>query len=122
MKNWPHFFIIRSFRFLLFFGFIACDNADMSSRIEASGYENTSVDTYKPDNNPATYDENPDNLPLSQVRTYQNVDNIEVQSPTEYKAIPPEASAICRDGTYSFSKHRQGTCSHHGGVAKWLTN
>ncbi len=29
-------------------------------------------------------------------------------------------SAICRDGTYSYSKHRSGTCSHHGGVATWL--
>jgi len=30
------------------------------------------------------------------------------------------ASASCRDGTYSFSTHRQGTCSHHGGVGAWL--
>ena len=34
---------------------------------------------------------------------------------------PPGATALCRDGTYSFSKHRSGTCSHHGGVARWLT-
>lgn len=34
---------------------------------------------------------------------------------------PPGATARCRDGTYSFSHHRSGTCSHHGGVAKWLT-
>ncbi len=33
---------------------------------------------------------------------------------------PPGATARCRDGTYSFSKHHQGTCSHHGGVAAWL--
>jgi len=33
---------------------------------------------------------------------------------------PPGATARCRDGTYSFSKHRSGTCSHHGGVAQWL--
>ena len=29
-------------------------------------------------------------------------------------------SAICRDGTVSYSAHRRGTCSHHGGVAQWL--
>jgi hypothetical protein len=29
-------------------------------------------------------------------------------------------TAICRDGTYSFSMHHRGTCSHHGGVARWL--
>lgn len=34
---------------------------------------------------------------------------------------PPSATATCRDGTYSFSQHRSGTCSHHGGVAVWLT-
>jgi hypothetical protein len=36
-------------------------------------------------------------------------------------APPPGATARCRDGTYSFSQHRSGTCSHHGGVAVWLT-
>jgi len=35
-------------------------------------------------------------------------------------AAPPGATALCRDGTYSYSKHHSGTCSHHGGVAKWL--
>ena len=35
-------------------------------------------------------------------------------------STPPGATARCRDGTYSYSKHHQGTCSHHGGVAKWL--
>ena len=35
-------------------------------------------------------------------------------------APPPGATAKCRDGTYSFSQHRSGTCSHHGGVARWL--
>jgi hypothetical protein len=33
---------------------------------------------------------------------------------------PPGAAAQCRDGTWSFSEHHQGTCSHHGGVARWL--
>lgn len=30
------------------------------------------------------------------------------------------ATAICRDGTYSYSQSRRGTCSHHGGVSRWL--
>jgi hypothetical protein len=34
---------------------------------------------------------------------------------------PPGATARCSDGTYSFSTTRSGTCSHHGGVAVWLT-
>jgi hypothetical protein len=36
-------------------------------------------------------------------------------------AAPPGATALCRDGTYSYSKHRSGTCSGHGGVKRWLT-
>lgn len=28
-------------------------------------------------------------------------------------------TAVCRDGSHSFSEHRQGTCSRHGGVAQW---
>jgi hypothetical protein len=35
-------------------------------------------------------------------------------------SAPPGATARCNDGTYSYSQHRQGTCSHHGGVAVWL--
>ncbi|UAL71728.1 DUF3761 domain-containing protein [Streptomyces angustmyceticus] len=33
---------------------------------------------------------------------------------------PAGASAQCNDGTYSYSRHRRGTCSHHHGVAVWL--
>ena len=33
---------------------------------------------------------------------------------------PAGASAQCRDGSYSFSQTRRGTCSWHGGVARWL--
>lgn len=30
------------------------------------------------------------------------------------------ATAKCKDGTYSKSKHHSGTCSKHGGVDQWL--
>ena len=33
---------------------------------------------------------------------------------------PAGSTAKCKDGTYSFSKTRSGTCSRHGGVAEWL--
>lgn len=32
----------------------------------------------------------------------------------------PQPTAVCRDGTYSYSKSRSGTCSGHGGVARWM--
>ena len=33
---------------------------------------------------------------------------------------PTGATAQCKDGTYSHSKHHTGACSHHGGVSQWL--
>ena len=54
------------------------------------------------------------------IKYYTNSKGERVQSPTYYNSAPPGATALCRDGTYSFSKSRRGTCSHHGGVAKWL--
>ena len=35
-------------------------------------------------------------------------------------SVPAGATAQCGDGTYSSSQHHSGTCSHHGGVARWL--
>jgi hypothetical protein len=54
--------------------------------------------------------------------SYINKDGIRVHSPAHTKngEQPAGASAQCRDGSYSFSKHHQGTCSHHGGVSRWL--
>jgi hypothetical protein len=53
-------------------------------------------------------------------RGYVNSDGVWVRSPTFSHTAPSGASARCRDGSYSFSMHRRGTCSHHGGVAEWL--
>ncbi len=62
----------------------------------------------------------PTQAPLSNNNTYTNVSGNEVHSPAYSDTVPVGASAQCRDGTYSFSQHRSGTCSHHGGVAEWL--
>jgi Protein of unknown function (DUF3761) len=35
-------------------------------------------------------------------------------------ALPGKATAKCKDGSLSSSKHRSGTCSRHGGVAQWM--
>lgn len=44
-----------------------------------------------------------------------------VSTPAEPEPAPPPkgATALCRDGTYSFSKTRSGACSYHGGVKEW---
>lgn len=52
--------------------------------------------------------------------TYVNSVGQTVPSPCEYDSAPAGATAICGDGTYSFSQSRRGTCSHHGGVSQWL--
>lgn len=54
------------------------------------------------------------------INTYTNSAGTTVQSPTYYDSTPQGATAKCKDGTYSFSQSRRGTCSRHGGVAQWL--
>lgn len=56
----------------------------------------------------------------SEIKYYTNSKGERVQSPTKYSSAPAGATALCRDGTYSFSRSRRVTCSHHGGVKKWL--
>ena len=41
-------------------------------------------------------------------------------SSTSTSSSSSTATAQCRDGSYSYSRHRSGTCSHHGGVARWI--
>jgi hypothetical protein len=52
--------------------------------------------------------------------TYTNSKGQTVQRPENCSSVPKGATAQCRDGSYSFSQSHSGTCSHHGGVAKWL--
>ncbi len=51
-------------------------------------------------------------------RSYVNSSGQVVHSPTCAGAAGHH-EAICRDGSESHSEHRRGTCSHHGGVARW---
>ena len=58
--------------------------------------------------------------PTEHIRHYNNSNGERVQSPTRYTSTPAGATAECRDGSFSFSRSRRGTCSHHGGVRRWL--
>lgn len=53
--------------------------------------------------------------------TYEAASGDCVPSPAYGPSAPAGATARCGDGTYSFSQSRSGTCSHHGGVAQWLS-
>ncbi|WP_431237802.1 DUF3761 domain-containing protein [Mycolicibacterium aichiense] len=56
--------------------------------------------------------------------SYQNSDGQCIPDPSAGGGggAPSGATAMCRDGDYSYSTHRTGTCSGHGGVSQWLTN
>jgi hypothetical protein len=41
--------------------------------------------------------------------------------PTAAAGPPSGATALCKDGSYSFAAHHQGACSSHGGVAIFYT-
>jgi hypothetical protein len=53
---------------------------------------------------------------------YTNVDGNYIPSPnyTGSTVGGYSPSAICGDGSYSYSQNASGTCSSHGGVSSWL--
>jgi len=72
-------------------------------------------------NNQATQQEQQKSKPkCTDAGTYVNSKGETVKRPENCSSVPQGATAQCADGTYSFSQSRRGTCSHHGGVAKWL--
>ncbi|MGU3658079.1 MULTISPECIES: DUF3761 domain-containing protein [unclassified Methylobacterium] len=63
----------------------------------------------------------PDDRNLDRHGHYRSRDGSEVHQPAKSLdgAKPAGATAKCRDGTWSFSHTHRGTCSRHGGVARW---
>jgi hypothetical protein len=60
------------------------------------------------------------NCTTSSHQTYRSSDGTEVHGPTcDVDPANGKVTADCRDGTHSYSHHRSGTCSRHGGVAAW---
>jgi hypothetical protein len=86
-----------------------------SSQTKSNDTQTNSSTSQTPDNNQqATTPSQP------KPHTYTNRSGQRVQSPTKSSSVPAGATAQCRDGSYSFSQNHRGTCSHHGGVGKWL--
>jgi hypothetical protein len=92
-------------------GYAACDRSQLgeSERESVSAGERNST-AAKPTPTEST----------APPRYYTNRAGERVQSPTYSNTVPAGATAQCRDGTYSFSRNHRGTCSHHGGVSRWL--
>ncbi len=84
----------------------------------------TSITAYAKHSNNHQYDNSYNQVDESQLDnadSYVNKFGKQVHSPAHSKhGTPHAASAKCRDGTYSFSKHHSGTCSRHKGVDEWL--
>ncbi|KZB87741.1 DUF3761 domain-containing protein [Amycolatopsis regifaucium] len=51
---------------------------------------------------------------------YRNTDGVCVHRPASGPRAADGATALCKDGSYSYSQNRRGTCSGHGGVRTWL--
>src|SRR4051812_44399299 len=71
---------------------------------------------------PALYAKQATSATCVNAGSYTNVNGKAVLRPEQCKgpSVPAGASAQCRDGSFSFSQNHRGTCSGHGGVARWL--
>lgn len=100
------------------------DNDDSSSEPSSASSTSSSTPAYSsPSASTATRQTPPASTAggTSSSDYYTNSRGVQVQRPTfSENGPPPGATAQCRDGSYSFSQSRRGTCSHHGGVSRWL--
>ena len=124
MKNiWL--WIIGSLLAVWIFGALAGSNSSTPAT-QVNGLKSTPTKTEQV--SPSSNKNNSWSIPQEQENTlsndnyYTNINGDEVHSPaySQDNTIPDGASAICADGTYSFSQNHRGTCSHHGGVENWL--
>ncbi len=90
---------------------------DAATKVQTKPQTKATVQIVKPLQAPKKA---PVSLPVSNRGTYTNTQGNKVLRPYKAPAIPNGASAKCRDGSYSFSQSRRGTCSGHGGVMTWL--
>jgi len=105
--------------------YVIADDVFVNYELVAQGYANTA--SYPPD--------------IACIPTFQDAERQALASKLGFWGAPPTsaplptavsvppsnnhpagATAICKDGTYSYSQNRRGTCSHHGGVKTWLVN
>ena len=98
------------------------DDSENTTDNSDTTYDTSTYTAPSDDSSAQTDNSTDENNDLSNDSYYTNVDQQEVHSPaySESGEAPDGASAQCGDGTYSFSMHHSGTCSHHGGVSDWL--
>jgi Protein of unknown function (DUF3761) len=75
---------------------VAIPNSNVQNEITTSHDANPSIDPEKDGSNN---------------EHYINCNGEVIHDPAFYDDIPPGASALCNDGSYSFSRHHTGTCS-----------
>ncbi|MDR5772624.1 MULTISPECIES: DUF3761 domain-containing protein [unclassified Caballeronia] len=89
--------------------------------LSASVIPCTPANAYANSANANNFNPQPDENDLDRHGHYVNRDGNVIHAPSRSRsgAVPEGATAQCRDGSYSFSRHHGGTCSRHGGVARW---
>lgn len=97
---------------------------ELSEPVQRSGGEEAAEETTTADE-ASSPDDDPEPATYASsgscdVGYYQASSGDCVHQPIAADAAPDGSTAQCSDGTYSFSEHRQGTCSYHGGVDEWL--
>lgn len=128
-RNWyqkKRFIIPAIFVGLIFIGSLGNDGPSTAdtkgNSFDSQTPESTlksDLDTEKSFDSISDDEDDDEQVPLSNNKYYRNSDGEKVHSPAHAPAVPAGASAKCADGTYSFSRSRRGTCSHHGGVVRW---
>ena len=104
-------------------GYSGCNPAELTaseSKTVSAGGRNSAVDSPTPSQSTTPSQNTTPSQDSTPPRYYTNSAGERVQSPTYSNTVPTGATAQCRDGTYSFSRNHRGTCSHHGGVSRWL--
>src|SRR4051812_37623921 len=93
--------------------------APATPEVQAAPVQTVQSDPQPADTQPVQSEQESD---LSNNHYYSNSSGNTVHAPAYDldNDVPAGASAKCGDGTYSFSEHRSGTCSHHRGVSSWL--
>ena len=98
-------------------------NISNANRLNSNSNAMSNVNSYAPSNSLNTMSNTSTNKPANLAANKPattNTSNSTANKIATTQKPPKGATAVCKDGTYSFSKTDSGQCSGHGGVDKKL--